>query len=95
MPLITSSTATTTSVADAATSQTLLSSNASRKGFSVYNDSTVNLFIAFGATASTTSFNVMVRPGGTYEMFGRGVYVGAVSGIWSSDASGYARITEW
>lgn len=95
MPLITSTTAVTSSVADNNVSQTLLAANSSRKGFSVYNDSTVNLFIAFGATASTTSFNTMVRPGGTYEMFGRGVYIGAVSGIWSSNAAGYARITEW
>jgi hypothetical protein len=95
MPLITSTTATTSSVADDSISQTLLASNSSRKGMSVYNDSTVALYIAFGATASLTSFNTVVRPGGYYEIFGRGVYTGAISGIWSSNASGSARITEW
>lgn len=95
MPLITSSTATTSSVADDNVSTTLLASNSSRKGLSVFNDSTASLYLAFSATASTTSFNVVVKPYAYYEMFGRGVYTGAVSGIWASNASGHARITEW
>lgn len=85
-------TPTVTSVNDTATSTTLLASNASRLGATVYNDSTVNLFVKLGATASATSFTVRLEPNTYYEVpFG---YTGIIDGIWASDASGAARITE-
>lgn len=77
---------------DAATSATLLAANAARKGAIIYNDSTVYLYIKFGATASLTSFTHKMAPDSMYELpFG---YTGKIDGIWASDASGAARVTE-
>lgn len=88
-----SSTGTTTSVNDTASSTTLLAANANRLGASVFNDSTVDLYLKCGATASLTSFAIKIAPGGMYEIpFG---YTGIIDGIWASDASGAARITEY
>lgn len=85
------STGTVTSVNDAATSATLLSSSATRKGFRIFNDSTVTLYVKYGATASATDYTVkMVAQSYLEENF----YYGRVDGIWASDASGAAKITE-
>lgn len=89
---IRSATGTTTSVSDTASNVTLLASNASRLGATVYNDSTVNLFVKLGATASLTSFTVRLTPNAYYEVPYN--YTGIIDGIWASDASGSARITE-
>jgi hypothetical protein len=87
-----SATATVTSVADAATSATLLAANAARLGATIFNDSTVDLYVKLGTTASATSFTVKLTPGAYYEVPYR--YTGRIDGIWASDASGSARITE-
>lgn len=86
------STATLTNVNDTASSTTLLASNANRLGFSVYNDSTVTLYLKYGVTASLTSFTVPILAGGYFEDPWN--YTGQVDGIWASDASGAARIME-
>lgn len=81
-----------TAVNDAAISTTLLSANAARTGATVHNDSTVALYLKLGATASTTSFTVKMAADSYYEVpYG---YTGVIDGIWASDASGAARITE-
>lgn len=87
------STASVTSVADSASSQSLLASNSSRLGFIIFNDSTVNLYVKLGATASTTSFSYRLTPYGTISETDF-PYTGAIDGIWASDAAGSARITE-
>ena len=88
----TSATATLSNVNDTATSTTLLSSNTSRKGATIHNDSTAVLYVKFGTTASATSFTVKMAADAYYEVpFG---YTGRIDGIWASDASGAARITE-
>jgi hypothetical protein len=85
-------TPTQTSVNDTASSTTIVASNAGRLGATVFNDSTVDLYLKLGATASTTSFTVKMAPGAYYEVpYG---YTGVIDGIWASDASGAARITE-
>ena len=81
-----------TSVADTASSTTLLASNAARLAAAVFNDSTVALYLKLGAAASTSSFTVKLQPDGYYEVPGH--YTGEIAGIWASDASGSARITE-
>ena len=89
---IRAATPTQSSVADTASSTTLLASNSSRLGATIYNDSTVTLYLKLGATASTTSFTVAMAASAYYEVpFG---YTGVIDGIWASDASGSARITE-
>lgn len=86
-----SPTATLSNVASSATSVTILASNTARLGASVYNDSTQNLYLKFGTTASTTSFTVLLATNAYYEV--PGGYTGIIDGIWSS-ANGSARVTE-
>lgn len=88
----TAPTGTTTSVNDQATNITLLAANASRKGATIYNDSTEILYLKLGVTASLTSFTVKMVAQAYYEVpFG---YTGNIDGIWANDAAGAARITE-
>jgi hypothetical protein len=87
----TSGTATLANVAGSASSVTLIASNASRKGGTIWNDSTAILYVKFGTTASTTSATVKMVADSYYEIpYG---YTGIVTGIWAS-ATGSARVTE-
>lgn len=86
-------TGTISSVADSASSVTVLAANAARLGASVYNDSTEILYIKAGATASATSFTVKMYPEDYWEA--PAGYTGILDGIWSADASGSARVTEY
>lgn len=86
-------TATLTSVADSASSQSLLASTATRMGAIFFNDSPSYLYLKYGATASVTSFTYKLDPGGTLEMAAP-IYTGAIDGIWSANASGSVYITE-
>jgi hypothetical protein len=91
--VITSSTSTITSVAGAASSTSLLASNANRKGAYFFNDSTATLYLAFAGSASTSTYTVQIVSNGFYEMPNPSVYTGAIFGIWSA-ANGNVRITE-
>lgn len=82
----------TTSVNDTASSTTCLAANAARNLATLYNDSTVNAYIKFGATASTTSFATIIPAQGLYEVPKQ--YSGIIDCIWASDASGAMRVTE-
>lgn len=93
--LVTATSATVTSVADAATNGTLLASNANRKGFAIYNDSPQPAYVKYGATASTTSFTFRLDPYSYYEYAGHSIYTGQIDCIWAGDSTGSARITEW
>lgn len=86
-------TATVTSVNDSASNVTLLAANANRLGASIFNDSTSNLFVKLGATASQTDFTVKIAGGGYYELPYH--YTGRMDGIWSADSTGAARVTEF
>lgn len=91
------STGTISSVADSATSVTVLASNASRKGAVFFNDSSSVLYLALSnTTASTTVYTVQVPAFGYYELpiVQGGVYTGICVGIWSSDSTGSVRVTE-
>lgn len=88
---LSSSAATSTSVAASATSVSLVAANSNRIGVSIFNDSTSDLYCDFDAEASITSFAVKIAGGGYYEMpYG---YTGQISGIWS-DANGSAMVRE-
>lgn len=80
-----------TSVSGSVASVSILASNTSRKSFIVTNDSTAILYLAYGATASTTAYSVKMYPNACY--ISDFVYTGALSAIWSA-AAGSARITE-
>jgi hypothetical protein len=89
---LTSTTAAHTNVASSITNVTLLASNAARKGATIYNDSTKNLFVKLAATASATSFAVKLDANGYMEVpFG---YTGIIDGIWDV-ANGNARVVEF
>lgn len=85
--------ATITSVNDTDSNVELLAQNDGRSAAMIFNDSTVALYVAFGATASLTAFTVKIAPDGYYE-FPQPIYTGQINGIWASNASGAARITE-
>lgn len=91
-------TGTITSVNDTNADTTILAANTNRKGATVYNDSTALLYLALASTTSSaTNYTVQVPAGGFYElpMMEGGVYTGVIKGIWASDASGAARVTEF
>lgn len=89
----TAGTATLANVNDSASNQTLQAANANRLGWSCFNDSTSDLYVKFGATATSTSFTVKVLAAGYYEM-PKPIYTGIIDGIWTVDAVGAARVTE-
>ena len=84
-------TANLTNVSVLASSVTVLASNTSRKGAIIVNDSTVNVYLKFGSTASTTSYVAKLTAGSYYEIpFS---YNGIITGIGDS-ATGTYRVTE-
>lgn len=85
-------TAVLTSVASSVSSVTILASNASRKKFIVYNDSTKTLKLAYAATATASAFTHLLAAGQVYESELHD-YSGIVTGIWSA-VNGNARVTE-
>jgi hypothetical protein len=90
----TAATATNTNVASSATSVTILASNASRRGASVFNDSTQILYLDLaGDVASTTNYTVQLATNAFYELPPPAIYTGKITGIWAA-ANGNARVTE-
>lgn len=87
-------TPTLANVASSTSSVALFAAVGSINGRSIFNDSTANLFVAFGsAAASTTNFTVKLAAGAFYE-FREAGYAGPVQGIWDA-ANGNARVTSW
>ncbi len=89
-----SGTGTTSQVSDTNVSTTILAANTARLGASVFNDSTVTLYLKMGTTASTTDYTVQLVAGAYWEApYG---YTGKIDGIWASDPNtGAARVTEY
>lgn len=87
-------TATLTNVASSASTGTVLASNANRLGCIITNDDANPVYIKFGATASATSYTLVIPSGGTYTMPRGELYTGIIDGIWAADGSGSARVTE-
>ncbi|MBD2416067.1 hypothetical protein H6G80_03140 [Nostoc sp. FACHB-87] len=86
-----SSSAVPTTVNASASSQSLLAANSNRRGATIWNNSTANLYIELGSTASLTAFTAKLLPGGYYETPFN--YIGAISGIWDA-VNGNAQIRE-
>ncbi len=80
-----------TSVASSASSVQLLASNANRIFASIYNESSKQLYIKLGTTASNTSYSILLMPNSYWEV--PNDYTGEIDGIWAA-AQGNARITE-
>lgn len=79
-------------VASSASSVAIFASNPAARQRYVQNDSTAILYLKFGATASATSYTVLV-PAGYLYVFDNPCYTGDVTGIWAA-ANGSARTTE-
>ena len=82
-----------TTVNSTATSTTLLAANANRIGATFFNTDANNLYLKFGATASTSSFTIKIATGAYYEL-PQPVYRGIIDGIWDVDGAGLVAITE-
>ena len=87
----------TTRVATNVASATLLSANTARVGGSIFNNSTVNLFIKYGTTASITagseSYRTRITPFGRHQI--ESGYTGRIDAISdAADATGEAVINE-
>lgn len=85
---------TQSSVAASASSVTILAANAARKGATIYNDSSVVLYLLLTTgTASATAFTIKLAADESFVL-GNGDYTGIIKGIWAS-ATGSARVTEF
>lgn len=88
------STGAKSSVNSGTSSVSILAANANRKGATIYNtDANVLYLDLSGGTASATSCSVPVAAGAIHSVpFG---YTGAITGVWASDGSGAALVTEF
>lgn len=86
-----SGTSTPTTVASSATNVIILAANSNRKGATIWNESTSNLFIEFGGVATTSAFTGKLNAGGYYEVPFH--YTGVISGIWTA-VNGSALVRE-
>lgn len=92
--MATGATPTTANVSASITNVTVLAASVTRAGAVFYNDSTSVAYLKFGATASATSFTVLLQPQAYYELPGPVIYNGIIDCIWAS-ASGSMRVTSW
>ena len=90
------STVSRSSVTQSSTNVTFQAANTNRLGWTVYNRPTqgANLFLKFGATASTSDFDVALPANAYYEM-PQPLFTGRIDGIWDSTGVGFARVCEW
>lgn len=85
---------TVTSVNDLNTVVDILAANPRRQGVVIYNTSSAILYLKYGAAATTSSFTYAIAASGQWTMPADHQYVGLLTGIWASDQSGAAIITE-
>jgi hypothetical protein len=82
-----------TAVASTTTSTTLLAANPAREHIIITNDDANALYVRLDSgTASTTAYSFKLDEGEDAKIDG---YEGEVTGIWSGDGTGGARITEY
>lgn len=79
---------------DSTASVQLVGENKARMALLLYNDSTADAFVCFGAAASSTSFTIKMIGGSYYEM-PQALFAGIINCRWSAaDPSGAMRVTE-
>lgn len=93
--LMSPSSAALTQVAVTTTSASLLALNASRKGWSVQNDTNKTIYVAAASTAASTAYTVRIAINGFYESMSSRVYTGVLSVIGPTGVSGNAIVTEY
>jgi hypothetical protein len=97
IPLTTGITTTTVRIPTQTVNTILKAADPNRVGCTIFNNSTANMYVKFGATASigagTESFTRQILPNGYYEV--PFFYTGRIDAIWdAADATGEALITE-
>jgi hypothetical protein len=89
------SSSTVTTVNASASDTTLLASNANRKGFIIFNNSTAILYILLtSGTSSSTNFSILLNQNESLIIDNTCLYTGIVKGIWAS-ATGDCKVTEF
>jgi len=88
-----STTATVTSVSSSTSNQTLLASNAGRKGAVLNNNSTQICYMKFGTTATNVDFTVAMAPQSVFIIDSNAIYLGRIDAVWVS-ANGNMAVTE-
>ena len=87
-------TPTTTSVASSTSSATLVAANSNRRGLSINNQSTSNLYLSFSATATVANSFLVMSPSSFLLLDQQLITTNAITGLWSV-ANGTAQITEF
>jgi len=89
------SSSTVTTVNAVASDTTLLASNANRKGFIIFNNSTAILYVLLATgTSSSTNFSILLNQNESLIIDNTCLYTGVVKGIWAS-AAGDCKVTEF
>lgn len=86
-------TAVVASVACSTTVATLLAASVTRRMAMIYNNAATDLYVKFGATASSTDFTVKLAAGDFYEL-PVPMYAGVITGTLAS-STGNALVTSW
>jgi hypothetical protein len=81
-----------TSVAGATSNTVVLASNANRIAATVYNNTSKNMYLKMGTTASTSSFSILLMKGAYWEVIND--YTGEIDAVWDSGVSGNVLVTE-
>lgn len=79
-------------VSASVTAVTLAAANTFRMGLYLFNDSTSEAFVKYGASASTTSFTIKMSAGSYYEMPAP-INTLLISCVWAT-ATGAMQVTE-
>lgn len=94
MSVISPQAATVSRVATSTTTAALFAAAGTRiRGRTIFNESSVVLYVKFGATASATDYTVQIGAGGYFEL-PVDTYGGVVHGILAS-GTGSAQCTSW
>lgn len=90
---IKSGTTAITSVVGSTSNTIVLAANTSRLGATIFNGANKNMYLKLGATASTSSYTVVLSKDSYYEVpFS---YTGTVDAVWATGVSGSALVTEF
>lgn len=81
-----------TRVTSSATQVPFIAARSGRMGLRIHNDSTAELRICEGGTASLTNYSAVIAAGGFWEAKDT-VFAGAITGIWAA-ANGAAQVVE-
>ena len=89
------SSSTVTTVNAVASDTTLLASNANRKGFIIFNNSTAILYVLLASgTSSSSNFSILLNQNESLIIDNTCLYTGIIKGIWAS-ATGDCKVTEF